>query len=401
MRRFVVSAALVCCTTASAFGIESRFEEGLAFGTFPVDYWRVDFGQCEWLSAGMLLELDSGTMNQSPFTRLLDGSQSGSEYGGVYEVGWAIELGGQKNPNTTWGTTMDETKIDCVWCNAGAPPAGDLYLAQFDFSDDACGVLSYRLGVKYSQGNWDAQYAFNIPIVNGVVAPICEDWDISDLGGDVAIQDGTHTPSSVICGENVAVESAHANTLTNVNVQESLTVLEGKALSVNSADSSVSVGTVSGTQLGKVVVGDGGVVTGGGTIDADLVAEGGEINPGQSPGTLTVNSLDLGAGSTLNLELGTASDMVAVVGDATLAGDVRVSLFDGFTPAAGGSTFKVVSAGGTLDASGATFVPPAGCMLTASQDGGDLFVTVTAVPEPGTLLLLAAGLIALAIRRSR
>ena len=400
MKKLVLSATMVCCTAASAFGIDSRFEEGMYLGTFPVNYWRADFGSCEWLSAGMLLELDSGTMNQS-FTRLLDGSQSGSDNGGVYEVGWAFELGGQRNPDTQWGTTMSETKVDAVWCNAGAPPVGDLYLAQFDFSDDASGVLSYWLGVKYTDGSWDSEYAFNVPIAGEHIAPVSDVWDISGLGGDVAIADGTHTPSSVICGENVTVKSAHSGTETNVNVAATLTVLEGKTLSVDATNSTVSVGNVSATATGQIVLGDGGVVTGGGTILADLIAEGGEVNPGQSPGTLTVKSLELGAGSTLNLELGLVSDMVEVTGNAVLAGNVNINLFDGFVPEAAGSIFKVVSAGGTLDASGATFVAPAGCTVSTSQDGGDLFVTVAAVPEPGTLFLLAAGLIALAVRRSR
>jgi fibronectin-binding autotransporter adhesin len=65
---------------------------------------------------------------------------------------------------------------------------------------------------------------------------------------------------------------------------------------------------------------------------AVTVANGGRIAPGNSPGTLTMGSLMLNAGSVLDFELGqantaggTQNDLINVNGDLTLDGTLNVT----------------------------------------------------------------------------
>ncbi len=102
-----------------------------------------------------------------------------------------------------------------------------------------------------------------------------------------------------------------------------------------------------------------GVCSGVGTISGNVNTSGGTIAPGNSPGTLTIDgNYNQTSGGTLAIEIGGTSagidhDVLNVLGDASLAGTLSVSLIDGFTPS-GGNTFKVLTATGGLNDAGLT-----------------------------------------------
>jgi hypothetical protein len=160
-----------------------------------------------------------------------------------------------------------------------------------------------------------------------------------------------------------------------------------------------------------------GTVGGSGRIAASLLNEiGGTVGPGRSAGTLIVDGDfsqdDL---STLLIELGgTAAgtfDVLDVAGDATLDGELEISLISAFTPS-GSNTFDVLTAtsisdnGLTLagDSSGFGFAIIGGgngqiLQLQFSAGAGS---GAAAVPEPSSLMLGAIGLgAALVFRRRR
>jgi uncharacterized repeat protein (TIGR01451 family) len=96
---------------------------------------------------------------------------------------------------------------------------------------------------------------------------------------------------------------------------------------------------------------DGGTLSGNGTITAD-VSNDGAINPGSSPGTITIagNFVQSGTG-VINAEVGGTTpgsgyDQLIVTGNATLAGTINISLFGGFNPS-DADTFDLLTWGGT------------------------------------------------------
>ena len=121
-------------------------------------------------------------------------------------------------------------------------------------------------------------------------------------------------------------------------------------------------------------------VSTGGSIDANLDLQDTEINPGQSPGTLTVNgNLVATDGTVYNVELAGAApgqyDLIRVNGAATLTNPTVNLIFDGYTPPPDGSaldSFDIFIAD-TLLLSGATISQPLlpdGTVAGSGQFGG-------------------------------
>lgn len=113
---------------------------------------------------------------------------------------------------------------------------------------------------------------------------------------------------------------------------------------------------VTGTLPGSVRVAVGGTLSGAGTIGGLLTVQaGGVVSPaGSNAGVLTVGTLDVQASAVLNLNIGTASDLIAVTGaSASVAGAIALA---GETTAPSG-TYTVVSAPNAAMASTAIFSP--------------------------------------------
>ena len=87
----------------------------------------------------------------------------------------------------------------------------------------------------------------------------------------------------------------------------------------------------------------GGIIIGNGTINGSIYNSGGMIKPGNALGSLTINGAYTQTGSgMLDLEIsgtapGTGYDQLAITGQASLGGTLRVSLINGFQPSAGQS----------------------------------------------------------------
>jgi hypothetical protein len=176
------------------------------------------------------------------------------------------------------------------------------------------------------------------------------------------------------------------------------------------ATSGGTVALQNATISGGVVRADGGTIAGNGTIGGTNLQAGGRVAPGLSVGTLTVqgNYVET-ADNLLDIEIGPAgNDRLVVTGSASLAGSLGVWFIDGFGPEAmttdqflvldaisiSGSFANVASGGQLLTSDGLfTFLVyyGAGSPFGAS----DVVLTgvgVAAVPEPGAVLLFAAGL---------
>jgi hypothetical protein len=106
---------------------------------------------------------------------------------------------------------------------------------------------------------------------------------------------------------------------------------------------------------------NGGKLAGTGNVAGVVAVQGGALSPGQSAGLINVTgSYTQTAGSTFAEEIGGATpgsgyDRLAVTGSVTLAGDLTVTLINGYTPAVG-ATFIIVDNDGTSDAVSNKFV---------------------------------------------
>ncbi len=134
---------------------------------------------------------------------------------------------------------------------------------------------------------------------------------------------------------------------------------------------------VNGSIPGPAHVLGGGTLGGYGSIGGNVVVDpGGTLAPGNSPGTITVGSLALAASANLLIEIGgtiqgTSYDFVNVLGNATLGGNLMVSLTSGFTPSPGNS-FMILSAGGALGGSFDNI--PSGTRLHIPDGSGSFMV---------------------------
>ena len=201
------------------------------------------------------------------------------------------------------------------------------------------------------------------------------------------------TLNGVIDGSgNLVKEGTKALSLTGANVYTGTTTINAGLLSVNNTAGS-------GTGLGPVMVGPGGMLGGTGAIGGPVtVADLGTLAPGSSVGTLTLNnSLALAAGSLFEFELDEAgaSDMVSMPTSELILNDQQ---FDDFTfivlPGFDTGTYVLFDAGSISGSLGANLAGLVGGLeSTLAISGNDLVLTV--VPEPGMLASLAAGLLGL------
>jgi autotransporter-associated beta strand protein/T5SS/PEP-CTERM-associated repeat protein len=251
-------------------------------------------------------------------------------------------------------------------------------------------------------------------------------------------------------------QGAGVLTLTNSNSYNGATNIYAGTLLANNSSGSA-------TGSGLVVVHSGGTLGGNGSVAGPVsVISGGTIAVGTSPGQLSVGEVVLNSGSSFEVELagnggvpGADFDQLVVTGDATLAGFLDVSLVAPFTPSFG-QEFEIMDVGGSLTgnfaglsqgAQVASFGPTALLIDYAGGDGNDvslvatlagdfdldfdvdgddfliwqrdptigalsdwevnygmavpLVATATAVPEPYSLLLSLAGVLALGSLRPR
>lgn len=170
--------------------------------------------------------------------------------------------------------------------------------------------------------------------------------------------------------------------------------------------------TLKGAAGGPLTVENGGRLEGGGSIGGALIiAGGGTLSPGESPGTLTLGgALTLAETSTLVWDLragditvgGGVNDLVTGITHLTLDGVLQVNGAGDFSTAVVDTAWRLFNYTGVLDDQGLeidgsslpVLADGLGWSIDTSQSG-QVNLVVTAVPEPsaaciGLLLLIPA-----------
>jgi len=157
---------------------------------------------------------------------------------------------------------------------------------------------------------------------------------------------------------------------------------------------------------GELHVGPGGLLVGSGEIRGHVVIlDGGVLSAGFSPGTLSIDSLALSESATVVFEIGGTApgeyDVIAVAGNASLAGLARIEFVNGFEPAVGDRFDLIQTAGtqtGSFDAIEILNSGPTPYQMVLNEHGFQFH----AVPEPTTWAwTMAAALGSLACLRNR
>jgi hypothetical protein len=240
--------------------------------------------------------------------------------------------------------------------------------------------------------------------------------------GNTLINAGTFTnQGSLVNSGTVQIGGNGAGTLTNQGAVINTGTFDVAALGqVSGAGSylqnaAVAQTIVNGT-FGNNIALQAGNLSGTGTITGMVANTGGVVQPGSSvlPGTLTLANYTQGIYGRLDLKIGgllagTQYDVLKVTGPGTFGGRLSVSLINGFTPGLG-NRFDLLTCSlgcsglnsGALFSGGVSLPSLTSGLdwISGLTDGGNSFsLTVVAAavsaPEPGTLLLVASGLVGL------
>jgi len=236
------------------------------------------------------------------------------------------------------------------------------------------------------------------------------------------------TFSGVISGNGTFEKAGVGNViLSGANTITGSTTVSAGRLSVDGSLASTSVAVQSGAELG-----------GSGSISGSVsIANGGTLAPGNSIDVFATGAASFASGSTFDYEvdstnlgsLGTAADLLVVDGSVTITSGTVLNFADlNQTPQAfvedttifaminyTGSLTGTFNYNGTALADGDRFTvgsqmweidynaSAGGLNFTNSYQPNSSFVTVTAVPEPSTyvMLAIAGGIAAVAARRRR
>jgi fibronectin-binding autotransporter adhesin len=221
---------------------------------------------------------------------------------------------------------------------------------------------------------------------------------------------GLYNLPNAISGSGRYVQNLGTVTMSNTNTYTGSTTLDGGELNLT--------GSIAGS---AVTVNEGAKLSGIGTTGALAINSGGILAPGQGGiGTLNAGPSLLMADSVFALEIGVSGDKLNVAGAATLGGPVALTLelttaptglptvytiIDGTQPLLGYSSgARFVYNGNFLDEA-EQFAVMTGAfqqnfVISYTSDGGN-DVTLTVVPEPGSVALLLGGLGLLAGYRRR
>ena len=363
-----------------------------------------------------------GTSGGNGFTGAAGAGASGGGFGGNGATGSNSGIGGRGGGGAALG--------GAVFVGPGAS------LSVID-SGVAAGTLTPGVGGSSGQGAGSSFFlagptTFSVTAGSQTIAgSIADASPALAAGGDAATSAaGYQTASLTKIGNGTLVLSSGTNTYAGATLVSAGTLTLATGSSISSS-SGVSVATGAnfnvtalgtpgfGVSTGKTLTANGtvtgnldvnGTLNGAGTVSGTAMVEnGGTLSPGNGPGQLRVGLLTLASGASAQIEVGgkvagTGYDQVLSAGAFTLGGTLSVTLVNGYAPASGDrlvlfdNTGTALNTGTFSNAADGSVLTVGGYRFLVNYNGvGDADLvpndfTLTAVPEPGTgLLLVCAG----------
>jgi hypothetical protein len=244
---------------------------------------------------------------------------------------------------------LNSPYIALSWTNTGTISAdgGSMYVNSLGQATNYDSTTSTLSG-----GTWQASNGGNLQLSNSPVLINDAAIVVSGAGSQVTVDGTTNALSGMstnALGGSLAISNgASIASSTAVNNLGTLSVGQGSSFSAAGYSQSGGLSVIDGTLSSPSVTLNAGVLRGTGAIQGDL-NNAAEIDPGDSPGTLSITgNYTQGAAGVLNVEIGGTSagsfDQLAVSGTATLAGTLNVHYVNGFI-ADPGNPFPVLTFG--------------------------------------------------------
>ncbi len=233
----------------------------------------------------------------------------------------------------------------------------------------------------------------NSPTFTGTIADGGGQLGLTKVGAGTQSLAGTNTYSGVTV---VSEGTLKLNAGSSISNTPSITIASNAVLNVASLAGGLTL------RSGQTLGGEGEVV---GSL---TVGDGATLDPGASPGFLTVDSLTLASGSRLLIEVnGTAfpgADYDRVFSDNTLTYQAGWTLEVSFASGLSGThTVRILefaSYNGTANAPVLTYNETEAENVSFNTATGELTFTGTLVPEPASVVLMLLGGFLLRLRRS-
>jgi fibronectin-binding autotransporter adhesin len=350
------------------------------------------------LASTLALTLTSnanGVAGLSNGTAVTVGGGSITTTGGVFSgtASWNVDGGG------SWGSGASAN-----WTSAESVSAAPGTFAGYTTTDSATFGTALTGGTASILLNGATPNLASIVFANTAGRYVLDQGS----GGSLTLAATSGKPTvSVASGALNEIKAAILGTAGLQKTGLGTLVLSGSNTYSGGTDITAGTLAVNGSLGGAVNVASGGVLGGSGALSGLVtVAAGGSLAPGNSPGTLTLNSgLALDGSSILNFELnatdatvgGGINDLINVTSNFTLAGILNVSGIGDFSTAANNTTWRLFNySGGTFTNNTLTL----GTMPSVGATGKYFRIDTTMpnqvnlviVPEPGALALAGIGI---------
>ena len=335
--------------------------------------WEFTYDPVRWQRDGKLDVLYQSIANTTPFTPI-----------SVLEFDPVVFLANLPPAPFQWQTNSGVWSQSLNWTNLAAPPVGGSNNVSLNFFGNSFYSVTNDLPGAFTLNGLNLN---NNAAATNFISGSPLNFSASATLPPTLLQTaaaGFQIVNPITLSTNLSVTVSGPGPLTlagNISGSGGMNFFGGGTLALSASNSFsggifMSNGTllVSGTIGSGAVTNAGGTLTGTGSIDGPVtILAGGILSPGNPTGTLTINnSLTLNSGSVVNFGLGISNATVAVAGNLTLGGTVKINNVGGFTV----GTNTLFTYGGTLS----------GGLALGTFPNGFSFVIATNVPGQVNLI---------------